>query len=512
MVARVAIGLAAIAAAAVIYGWHLDTAPIYLTADEAIISLNAHAIATTGRDTHGTLLPLYFRIEEFRLKGAIWYQPTIVYAMAAILKFAPLTEWTVRLPALIVGVLDLVLMFWLVRALYGSVAVAASAALFLFLTPAHFMHSRFAMDYIFPIPYVLGWLLGLVYFERTRQPRWLFIATLCLGFGFYSYIAAVVLMSTYAAATLVYLWLTGARRADFRTAALGFALPLSAFVMWLAWHPTVIIETYNRYEFNNPHRLGPIDRLTTLWNYYSPSYLFFNGASEPLFSTRTTGVFAIPLAVLLPLGFLRALRSRRPFDRLVLIGFVTAPLAAILLDEGSAINRSIEVVPFGILLTAGVIHAWWKQPIARAAIVLMLLISVVEFRGLLVEYHGDYRLRTARVLEGDIQGAIVEILNRQPRERPQPVLLSTGMDLYWRFFTAKYGRDDLRPTATTFGSIDAQAVEPGTFVLMATHTPETTRAAEALIASASFTPLARIVEPDRTQSFVVLQRAAAARP
>jgi len=94
--------------------------------------------------------------------------------MDAILKFAPLTEWTVRLPALIVGILDLVLMCsrLVTRLGYGSIAggrerdhPAGSSS------PAHFMHSRFAMDYIFPIPYVLGWLLGLIYFERTREAR-----------------------------------------------------------------------------------------------------------------------------------------------------------------------------------------------------------------------------------------------------------------------------------------------------------------------------------------------------
>ena len=37
--------------------------------------------------------------------------------------------------------------------------MARGAALLLALTPAHFIHSRFALDYLYPVPFTLAWLL-----------------------------------------------------------------------------------------------------------------------------------------------------------------------------------------------------------------------------------------------------------------------------------------------------------------------------------------------------------------
>ena len=53
-------------AAAVVYTWRLGETPTYVSPDEAIIAVDAHSVATTGRDMHGALLPLYFFIQVIR--------------------------------------------------------------------------------------------------------------------------------------------------------------------------------------------------------------------------------------------------------------------------------------------------------------------------------------------------------------------------------------------------------------------------------------------------------------
>ena len=73
------------AAVAALYAYRLSDSPIYLTPDEVVIGLDAHALATTGADLRGRTLPLYFPIDEFRVKGTIWYQPVIMYLTAAVL-------------------------------------------------------------------------------------------------------------------------------------------------------------------------------------------------------------------------------------------------------------------------------------------------------------------------------------------------------------------------------------------------------------------------------------------
>ena len=148
------------AVTALVYGYRLSDSPIYLTPDEIVIGLDAHTLATTGHDLRGRLLPVYFQIEEFRVAGKIWYQPAIMYLTAAVLQVAPLSAAAIRTPAVIIGVLDVVLMFLLAQRLFGRSTSAWVAAGLLMVSPAHFMHSRFAMDYVYPLPFILGWKIG----------------------------------------------------------------------------------------------------------------------------------------------------------------------------------------------------------------------------------------------------------------------------------------------------------------------------------------------------------------
>ena len=50
-------------------------------------------------------------------------------------------------------------MFFIVRRLFKCDWLACAAAGMLAMTPAHFILSRYALDYLYPLPFLLGWLL-----------------------------------------------------------------------------------------------------------------------------------------------------------------------------------------------------------------------------------------------------------------------------------------------------------------------------------------------------------------
>src|SRR5713101_6835032 len=106
-------------AALVIYAPFLSYSPIYVAHDEVFFALQAHAIASSGHDLHGTAAPLYFPI----LRG-YWAQPLLVYFTALFLKLLPFSEATIRLPTVIVGVADVVLMYLAARRLFHREDVA----------------------------------------------------------------------------------------------------------------------------------------------------------------------------------------------------------------------------------------------------------------------------------------------------------------------------------------------------------------------------------------------------
>jgi 4-amino-4-deoxy-L-arabinose transferase-like glycosyltransferase len=491
------IGLAIGVASLWLYAWRLGEAPIYLSPDEAIISVDAHALASTGRDVHGTLLPLYFKVQLPGEERMGWFTPAIFYLSAIVQRIFRFSESAVRLPSVLVGVADVILIYFIGRRLFQQPFLPVVAALMLALTPAHFILSRYALDYLYPLPFVLAWLLLLLTFLERERPALLMAATFSLGIGFFSYIAAVVMMPLYFLLTCV---AVVNRRGALRllaVAAAGFALPLLVLIPWLVAHPTALADTVARYNLYDTKQLNALqgvraflsypnlERLaSTYWSFFNPSFLFFSGDRQMMFSTRSVGVFLFPIAILLPLGIFHALVSKRRGAWLVLIGFVTAPAAALLGGEEGVIIRAAELLPFTILLAAfGVEYLWsaavverpralllpagaaalvatlayasWMAVTAgrlggstpalltvaagmlavgalpdgrqtgRVAACCILALVPLQFVSFSRDYFGDYRLRSSGWLGGNLRGALERLIALDERGGVPRVYFST---------------------------------------------------------------------------------------
>ena len=201
--------------------------------------LTAHSLATTGYDTNGHYLPFYTQ-SPMRYGSEMWFQPALMYTAALSVKLFGLTEGTVRLPMALFGIADIVLMYLVGRQLFRRDLPALCAAGLLAATPAHYIHSRVAMDFQAPLPFLLLWLLfALTYFE-TGKPRHLVAAGVSLGLGLFTYIAAYMWMPVYAAFTVMAMLV---RREHGRRVALFIGaciVPALSCLPFLVTHPTVI--------------------------------------------------------------------------------------------------------------------------------------------------------------------------------------------------------------------------------------------------------------------------------
>ena len=363
----------------------LSNAPIYLAQDEVVVAVNARAIATTGKDLYADhVLPLYIHynlpyVTKIGKQGVRsgWLPPGIFYAVAIALKVLPFSEATIRLPTAIVGILDVVLMFFIGRRLFRSDALAALSAVLLALTPSHFIHSRFALDYLYPVPFMLAWLWCFLIDYDDNRPWVLFAGTLCLGFGLYSYIAGALVMPLYLLLTLIALWRSRRPPRVFALAIAGFAIPAMLALPWLIAHPTMIGDIFRKYDLNDGSQAGLLDSVRTFftyhrladqaslyWGFFNPRFLFFDGPMEPMFSTRQVGVFLLPVAAALIAGLVTALRTpiRTP-ALLLLLGFFTAPLAATLVNINDAIYRALEMLPFTVMIAVVGIERLWSSTV-----------------------------------------------------------------------------------------------------------------------------------------------------
>src|SRR5262249_32623335 len=150
--------------------------------------LNAYSISTTGLAANGERLPLYVHVG-----GSYWLTAMPMYVGAVLMNVLPLSETAVRLPSVIVGLVGIGLMYFAALRLFGRPWLALSAAGLLAVTPAYFIHSRLGVDHLYPVPFVLAWLLCLLHASAGR--RTLFVAGAAfLGAGVYSYLASAITM------------------------------------------------------------------------------------------------------------------------------------------------------------------------------------------------------------------------------------------------------------------------------------------------------------------------------
>jgi len=509
-------------------------APVYLDPDEVMFALQAHSIAATAHDLDGRFLPLYFHMSL--LGQNVWFHPVIVYCMAPFLKVLPLTDWTVRLPSATVGAINVVLTYFIARRMFAGPRAALLAAALLALTPAHFIHSRLAMDYLYPVPFVLGWLLCLlIYFER-RDAWILFAASSLLGLGVYSYIASLIMMPLYLAMTLAAILREQKTTRPWVTAIAGFAWPLTLLAVWAATHPAFVTATLERYGQPQPidylqgfkglslaaaleqaRRLlafsGATGRISMYWYFFDPAYLFlYGGYTNVMNSTRHVGVFLAPLLVFVPVGIVAIATGRRTtLDLILLAGFLSAPFAACLVvPEPYAIDRELELLPFGVLIaTRGVERLLAARArVYRAAAIVLLALVPLHFAFVLFDYFGDYRIRSAIWFSGNRRGALESIVARASRERVPAIYLSTRhvpyLDAYWQFYLIKQRRQDLlqRTIYFTEGTLDPSAVPAGSLVLASRDD----RPLFALAESRGLRRIELVPEPDGTPLFAIFQR------
>ena len=188
----------------------LGRTPVYFGGDEAHFAVVGHSVATTGRNLNGDFLPLFFSLSDPTADlqpmpwGNTWYQPFLFYLVAAVLTVAPPGEFVVRLPvAIIGGVVTPVLLYFVALRLFKKRALALGCAALFALMPPQLILSRQALDYVCPLPFILAWFWFLIDYAETRRLRSLAWGGLCLGVGFYSYIASWVMMKPSAYMTWV---------------------------------------------------------------------------------------------------------------------------------------------------------------------------------------------------------------------------------------------------------------------------------------------------------------------
>jgi 4-amino-4-deoxy-L-arabinose transferase-like glycosyltransferase len=445
-----------------LYGTRLGVVPAYVMHDEAQGALQAHAIATTGRDLTGRLLPVYFTEPEFP-PGR---DPALIYATALLLKVVPFNEAGVRTSAAVVAILNVVLMFLVARRLFQSTLMGLAAAGLLLFTPIHFIRGRMLLSPLYTIPFILAWVWALWRFTDQPTTARLSLCAVVLGFGMYSYLAAVAMMPVYLLMTLA----IGFRRLGMTAvvkSGAAFMVTLVPMIVWYLTHPERNAEIVTAYQLDASATSPVVRWIRLYWAFFDPGFLFVTGDSSLINGTRGAGFFPMTFAVLIPIGLYVLVRRGQPLALAIVAGFLTAPLVSII-SGAVEMNRVMFAIPFGVLAAAYGADLLLRGPgvAARAIAVVLLLAVPVQFGGFYSGYMGDYRLSSAGWFAGSAREAVRTAMSDAERNSG-PVYVSREIDWVhrtWRFYAISDDKRSMIDRAIYVLEPPADAPDSSTFL------------------------------------------------
>lgn len=174
--------------------------PVQLNHDEITQLYDAISIAQTGKDIYGNFLPFIFpSVGDFK-------PPFYTYITSIFYMIFGSGELTIRLPAILSGLLMIPAVYFFTLKLLKNDSIALLAALLTSIAPFEIFFSRKSFESgagIFLM--LLGFACLFAYVSRKSNPKLLFVASLSFGIAIYTYFShAIIIPFLLLAFSLIY--------------------------------------------------------------------------------------------------------------------------------------------------------------------------------------------------------------------------------------------------------------------------------------------------------------------
>lgn len=371
--------------------YKLDSIPPSISWDEAAVGVNGWTIANYGRDEYGKFFPLYFR------SFADDKHPVHIYLTALSVKFLGLSEFNIRLPSALFGVLNVLLIFLLTNLLFRSQVASLFAAFSLAISPQAIHFSRFNHEANFALFF---YLLGLVLFYLSMKKKiMLVISTLSFSICFLAYHPAKLVVPL----TLMLLSLLYIKSLLLNKKNLFFSIIIVFLLAALvALNPPLLgIARINQNSIGKDSNFWrKINLYLTQYSWhFSPNYLFISGDKNPRLSSQSTGEFYKIDGIFLILGLIYLMLRRSKESLVVLFWAVIAPIPSALAAEAPHAARSMFMMGSWHIISALGLYSILtlvKKPIFKIILLtLVFVILVVSLKNYLNYYYGEYPKRYA---------------------------------------------------------------------------------------------------------------------
>lgn len=402
--------------------YKLGSVPPSLSWDEVAVGYNGWTIANWGKDEYGKFFPLYFR------SFGDDKHPVHIYATAISVKFLGLSEFSTRLPSAIFGILNVLLIFFLVKLMFSSEALGLLASFFLAISPYNIHFSRFNHEANFALFFfMLGFTL--FYAAIKKNNRCLPLSALSFGIAFLAYHPSkVVVPGVVLLLTILY----GGKLLKNKSGFFGALLVFIALSLPVVFNPQLLgiarinqtsigkdaIQKTKAFKLTQNELLGRLNLTLTQYGWLvSPEYLFISGDRNPRLSDQATGQFYKIDAFFLLLGIAFLVYKRSKAGVVILTWALLAPIPSALAAEAPHSARaSFQMGSWHIVSALGFysILNRMKMPILKISIsVSTAVVLLVFLSNYLNHYFGEYAKKNAIDWQYGMK-QIVEYVKSQP--------------------------------------------------------------------------------------------------
>jgi len=357
--------------------------------DEAALSLNAHTLATSGRDQDGAVMPLFFR------SYGDYKSPLYPYLLAGVFRVTGPHAHVARAFSAVLGLLAVLLLGLLALRVTGRRVVAVVVVIIAGLTPWLFELGRVALEVATQPLLVTLLLLALHRAWRTQtwSARHGAGVGVLLGLLLYSYTGNRLLAPLFAAALAVF---AGRGRSRWLlTAWASFGAFLLLLGVYALRHPGTITARYQATTITRGGKSAGWVVIQAIANWFhdiNPWFWATSGDPAPYVHNGGYGSLFGAVVALAIAGCVLVVWKRRDdlWWRYVLVATLLAPIpAALTVDRHNAIRLAALPVLCVVLALLPLDALLRRSLLAVAASVALAATIAVQF----VQFLDAYRLR-----------------------------------------------------------------------------------------------------------------------
>lgn len=377
--------------------FYITKIPNGLYSDEAAYGYNTYSILLTGRDEHGTFLPLAFK------SFGDYKAPFYFYFLIPFVKIFGLSEFAVRFPSVILGLALITLVYFFVRHIFQKNILALAASFLIAISPMSLQFNRMAHENNLVVLLITaGSFLFILSFNKHKLIYLSFLSYLLSIYTYHD--ARVIVPVLILSLILIYRKQLRAYKKDLVCSLIGlfiFLIPLFLLFRTDAMlarpkNTVVFSDKGTLFKINNErgedimlnfsmpslfHNKAISYSEVVLNNYllhFSPDFLFFSGDKVSIYSTINNGILYFIELPFLCLGLYLLFKKRFYKGFIFILLLLISPIPAALTKFVPSASRSLSILPsLSVIPAIGLIYSVKYIKISNLKRIYIIIITLL---------------------------------------------------------------------------------------------------------------------------------------